>query len=33
MIKDSSYKDKFSTIMGFFIEWISEKENLTDIGQ
>ena len=28
-----NYKNKFSTIMGFFIEWILEKENLTDIGQ
>ena len=32
MIEDSSYKDKFSTIMRFFIEWILEKENLTSVG-
>ena len=33
MMEDSLYKDKFSTIMDFFIEWILEKEscNISDV--
>ncbi len=28
MIEDSPYEDKFSAIMNFFSEWLSEKEHL-----
>ena len=33
MMEDSLYKDKFSTIMDFCIEWILEKEscNISDV--